>query len=148
MPVRMQKTTLGVLVDRWADCSAWDALPSPGKDGWTLITLDCQGEIPRSRRPWAESLSYSPNASVTGVGGGLAAIQATSPLTAVTSGGIATISINLILALKETIAALKAAGNEYVSDEDAVLDGLVSGDPYVAATGHYSLKPGTLTSVE
>lgn len=35
----------------------------------------------------------------------------------------------------------------YISDEEAIANGLFTGDWYICANGHYSLKAGTLTSV-
>jgi len=146
MPVLASKGTTPV-VERLFDCGSWDAFPV-GKNGWTASVVDCDGEVPRSRRPWAESLRYTTNQGTTIGGGGIAGITATAPLTAIASGGIVNIGYDALLFI---IALLDALPGPYDKDEDALdpmIGNLSVGDWYLTSTAHVSLPYGVPKKIQ
>ena len=136
MPILATKGTSPELT-RFFDCGQWDAMPA-GKNGWTAVRVDCDGELPRSRRPWAEGIRYPPNSS-GGSGGGLAGVTATAPLIATTTAGIANISYDALLLATDLLDALPGP---YDSDEDAVTGGLAVGDWYLTGAAHVAAPGG------
>jgi len=121
MPVRATKVVSGLLIDRFFGCGQWDALPS-GKDGWAVVSVNCDTETPRSLRPYAEPVKYSPNAIDTGASSQVT-IQGTSPIFATNQNGVVILTLQTsdVIATSTKVSVLNG-GAAIVGPDDVGID--------------------------
>lgn len=118
MPVRATKGTLPTL-DRWFDCAQWDAMPVD-KNGWAVVVVDCVGELPWSRRPWAEAVKYPPTSFS---GSGNVTIEGDAPIFVSNNNGIVQISVQSsdVLAGSSKVTVTNG-GNAILGQDDVSVD--------------------------
>ena len=115
MPVRATKGTLP-LIDRWFDCAQWDAMPAD-KNGWAVVVVDCVGEQPWSRRPWAEAVKYPPTSRS---GGGSVTVEGDAPIFVTNNNGIIKVTVQSSDVLAGSSKVTVTNGGDAVLGQDDV----------------------------